>query len=358
MTTISSVSSAWSSASVQRASRPGPSPERLLSKIDADSSGGVDSTELQGLLDKVAKKTGTTSDTSAADLLTQYDANGDGNLNADELGKTMESIMPARSTMDFAQSRNIADGTDSTSAATGEAGDDLFGKVDSDGDGAVSKTELQALLEAMSGGTASQTGVSSDDAFAALDTDSDGSLTQAEFDAGRPSGDGAQASGTPPGGAGGAGGPRGAGGPGGPGGAGGAGSTSETTTYDPLDTNEDGVVSLTERLAGTTSTTEQDAVTALFSAIDTDGDKTISESESKTFIDQLTNQFASAAAASSSLTSSTSTSSSSDSQSSASKDSSQRGDLVRLADLARRRYEQAANDFGNRNSTEALSAVA
>ena len=355
MTTISSVSSAWPSASVQRASRPGPSTERLLSKIDADGSGGVDSTELQGLLDKVAKKTGTTSDTSAADLLTQYDANGDGNLNADELGKTMESIMPARSTMDFAQSRNSTEGTestDSTSAATGKAGDDLFGKVDSDGDGAVSQTELQALLEAMSGGTASQTGVSSDDAFAALDTDGDGSLTQAEFDAGRPSGDGAQAGGMPPGGAGG---PRGAGGPGG---AGGAGDTSETTTYDPLDTNEDGVVSLTERLAGATSTTEQDAVTALFSAIDTDGDKTISASESKTFIDQLTSQFASAAAASSSVTSSTSTSSSTDSQSSASKDSSQRGDLVRLADLARRRYEQAANDFGSRSSTEALSAVA
>ncbi len=345
MTTISSVSSAWPSASVQRASRPGPSPERLLSKIDADGSGGVDSTELQGLLDKVAKKTGTTSDTSAADLLTQYDANGDGNLNADELGKTMESIMPARSTMDFAQSRNSTERTDSTSAAPGQAGDDLFGKVDSDGDGAVSQTELQALLEAMSGGTASQTGVSSDDAFAALDTDGDGSLTQAEFDAGRPSGDGAQAGGMPPGGA------------GGPRGAGGAGGTSETTTYDPLDTNEDGVVSLTERLAGATSTTEQDAVTALFSAIDTDGDKTISASESKTFIDQLTSQFASAAAASSSLTSSTSASST-DSQSSASKDSSQRGDLVRLADLARRRYEQAANDFGSRSSTEALSAVA
>ena len=305
--------------------------------------------------------TSSTSDTSAADLLTQYDANGDGNLNADELGKTMESIMPARSTMDFAQSRNSTERTDSTSAAPGQAGDDLFGKVDSDGDGAVSQTELQALLEAMSGGTASQTGVSSDDAFAALDTDGDGSLTQAEFDAGRPSGDGAQAGGMPPGGAGG---PRGAGGPGGPGGAGG---TSETTTYDPLDTNEDGVVSLTERLAGATSTTEQDAVTALFSAIDTDGDKTISASESKTFIDQLTSQFASAAAASSSLTSSSLTSSSltsstsassTDSQSSASKDSSQRGDLVRLADLARRRYEQAANDFGSRSSTEALSAVA
>lgn len=357
MTTISSVSSAWSSASVQRASRPGPSPERLLSKIDADGSGGVDSTELQGLLDKVAKKTGTSSasgDTSATDLLTQYDANGDGNLNADELGKTMQSIMPARSTMDFAQARNSTDSAgSSTSAATGEAGDDLFGKVDSDGDGAVSKTELQALMEAMSGGTASQTGVSSDDAFAALDQDGDGSLTQAEFDAGRPSGDGPPAGAMPP---------SGGGGPGGARGAGGAQGGSQATTYDPLDTNEDGVVSLAERLAGAESTQEQDAVAALFSAIDTDGDQKISESESKTFIDQLTSQFATASTSnvSSALTdSSTATGSNSDAESSTSQDSgNQRKDLVRLADVARRRYEEAANDFGSRSRTEALSAVA
>ncbi|RKR25057.1 hypothetical protein C8C93_0257 [Acidovorax sp. 93] len=58
MTTISSVSSAWSSASVQRASRPAPTPERLLSKIDTDGNGGVSDTELQGLLDDVAQKTG------------------------------------------------------------------------------------------------------------------------------------------------------------------------------------------------------------------------------------------------------------------------------------------------------------
>ena len=233
MTTISSVSSAWSSASVQRASRPGPSPERLLSKIDTDGSGGVSDTELQGLLDNVAKKTGVSSQTSAADLVTRYDANGDGSLNADELGKTLRSVLPPPpSTMAFAQSRS-GEGSSSATSATGQAGDDLFGKVDSDGDGAVSKTELQALLEAMSGGTANQTGVSGDDVFSQLDTDGDGNLTQAEFDSGRPSGpgagtDGMQAMGgmpPPPGG------PRGAGS------AGAASDSSSTTSYDPLDTN-------------------------------------------------------------------------------------------------------------------------
>ena len=327
MTTISSVSSAWSSASVQRASRPAPTPERLLSKIDTDGNGGVSDTELQGLLDDVAKKSGVSSQTSAADLVKQYDSNGDGNLNADELGKTMQSVLPPPpSTMAFAQSRGDSD------TATGQAGDDLFGKVDSDGDGAVSKTELQALLEAMSGGTASQTGVSSDDVFSQLDTDGDGSLTQAEFDAGRPSGPGAGADGMqamggmppPPGG------PRGAGG------AGAASDSSSATSYDPLDTNEDGKVSAAERLAGGTSTAEQDAITALFNAIDTDGDASISASESKAFIDQLTSQV----------------------QSTTSTESTGRNDLARLADFARQQYERAASDWRTASNTSSLSAVA
>ena len=336
MTTISSVSSAWSSASVQRASRPGPSPERLLSKIDTDGSGGVSDTELQGLLDNVAKKTGVSSQTSAADLVTQYDANGDGSLNADELGKTLQSVLPPPpSTMAFAQSRG-GEGSSSATSATGQAGDDLFGKVDSDGDGAVSKTELQALLEAMSGGTANQTGVSGDDVFSQLDTDGDGNLTQAEFDSGRPSGpgagtDGMQAMGgmpPPPGG------PRGAGS------AGAASDSSSTTSYDPLDTNEDGVVSAAERLAGGNSTAEQDAITALFNAIDTDGDARISASESKAFIDQLTSQVQSTAS------SNTST------------ESTGRNDLARLADFARQQYERAASDWRTASNTSSLSAVA
>lgn len=361
MTTISSVSSAWSSASVQRAPRAGPSPERLLSKIDADGSGGVDSTELQGLLDDVSKKTGVASTTSAADLITQYDSNGDGSLNADELGKTVQSVLPPPpSTMAFAQSRSsdiegAGDGTQGA-GARGQAGDDLFGKVDSDGDGAVSQTELQALLEQMSGDTASQTGVSSDALFSQLDTNGDGALSEAEFDAGRPSGEpggqggGMQAAGDmpPP--------PGGPGGPGGPAGATGSSGSSSTASYDPLDTNEDGVVSLAERLAGSSSSVEQDAITALFDAIDTDGDASISTSESQAFIDQLTSQVQALG---------TSTSTSADTASSATSSegkASQRMDLTRLADLARRRYEMAANDWSGTarasSGADSLSAVA
>ncbi len=258
MTSIGSVGSAWSSASLQR-SAGHRAPEKLLSKLDTDQSGGVDGTELQSLIDDVAQKTGTTLDTSAKDMLTQYDADGDGSLSGDELGDAMKSLLPPPpTTMEFAQSR-------------GMAGDDLFAKVDGDGDGSVSQDELQGLLEKMSGGTASKTGTSSGELFTQLDADGDGKLSQAEFDAGRPS---EQAPGMAGGGPGGM--PAPPGGPGGPGG----------TAYDPLDTNEDGTVSLSERLAG--STGAQEAAQALFSAIDTDGDQKLSSTEAQAFIDQLT----------------------------------------------------------------------
>lgn len=319
MTSItSSVSSAWSSASMQRAQRPGPSPERLLAKMDADGSGGVNVAELQGLLDDVAQKTGVGSQTSAADLVKQYDSDGDGSLNADELGKTMQSVLPPPpSTMAFAQSRSEGAGS------TGQAGDDLFGKVDTDGDGGVSQTELQALLEKMSGGTASKTGVDSDELFSQLDADGDGSLSQAEFDAGRPSGGpgGGAVGGMPP--------PP----PGGPGGPGGA-SASNGTTYDPLDTNEDGVVSASEQAAGAE---QADAITALFKTIDTDGDSSISSDEAQSFIAQLTRQFGGATG-------------------SQAQDSGLTMDLGQLAQLARSRYEAAAGTGSPSGST--LSALA
>lgn len=320
MTSINSVSSAWSSASMQRAPRPGPSPERLLAQIDADGSGGVNETELQGLLDDVAKKTGASSQASAADLVQQYDSDGDGSLNADELGKTLQSALPTPpSTMAFAQSRS-----DASTGATGQAGDDLFGKVDSDGNGAVSQTELQALLEKMSGGTASKTGVSSDELFSQLDADGDGSLSEAEFDAGRPSGEagGGAVGGMPPL-------P-----PGGP-----AGASASSSTYDPLDTNEDGVVSAAEQAAGAA---QADAITALFKTIDTDGDSSISSEEARSFIDQLTRQLRSA--------------SSSTDAASQTADSGQTTDLMQLARFARSQYEAVAGSWSSTGST--LSALA
>ena len=98
------------------------------------------------------------------------------------------------------------------------------------------------------------------------------------------------------------------------------------------------MVSAAERLAGGASSVEQDAITALFNAIDTDGDASISTSESQAFIDQLTRQAQSATTGS---------------------ESGGSTNLARLADFARQQYALAANGWSTASSsTSSLSAMA
>lgn len=218
---------------------------KMFAKTDADGSGSVDSSELQTMLADMTQKTGSTvSSTDSEKLFSQMDSNADGKLSSDELAQGMQSILPPPpSTMDFAQSRASESSQDS-------AGDDLFSKVDTDGDGSVSQAEMQTLMDKMSANGSSSASSTSDasgstEKFAQLDTDGNGSLSKSEFEAGRPSG------------------PQGAGGPppGGkppPGGTGGSSTKADSSTsYDPLDTNQDGTVSLAERLAGSSQTKQQ-----------------------------------------------------------------------------------------------------
>jgi Ca2+-binding EF-hand superfamily protein len=324
MSTISGVSNssdAWASMKAQRSQMQA----KMFSKVDTDSSGGVDKTELQSLIDDVAKKSGVSNSSSTDELFSKMDADSDGSLSVDELGKGMKEILPPPSTLDFAQSRS-----DSTSGQ-----DDLFSKIDTDGNGAVSQDELQSLMDKMTAnnGATSETAADSSDLFAKLDTDGDGSLTAAEFEAGRPQGDSATQ---------GSQGPHGAGGPPPPaGGAGGADSAS--STYDPLDTNQDGTVSAAERLAGNTST---DAVQTLLKAIDTDGDSQISATESDAFMTQLTAQLESLSTSTSTSTQSTSTS------------ATAANDQLDLVKLVQQAYEQIASGLTQQSQGSTLSTLA
>lgn len=338
MSTISGVSSsgdAWANMKAQRSQMQA----KMFTKVDTDSSGGIDKTELQSLIDDVAKKTGVANSSSSDELFSKMDANSDGSLSQDELGKGMKEILPPPSTMDFAQSR-------SNSSTSSSGKDDLFSKVDTDGSGGVSQTELQTLMAKMSSdsGSGSSTSTSdttaSSDLFAKLDANSDGSLSESEFDAGRPQNDSATQASPPT---------QGAGGPPPPSGpppAGGAGgSSSASTTYDQLDTNEDGTVSLQERMAA--STTSTDPLQALFKAIDTDGDSKISSSESETFIQQLTSQLA-ASTQSGQSTSSTSTGAGTQSKT----------DNIDLVNLVAQAYEQISTGLAQQAKGSTLSAVA
>lgn len=309
MSSISGISSAWSGMSTMRGHRPpgGMDPAKMFAKVDADGSGGVDKSELQSLLDDVTQKTGVSNSTSTDELFSQIDSNSDGSLSQDELGEGMKSIMPPPpSTMDFAQSRS-------------GSGDDLFGKLDTDGSGAVSQEELQALLDKMASdhGTDSASATSSSDMFAKLDTDGNGSLSQPEFEAGRPQdGQALQgAGGMPPPPPGGAMGSKGA----------------DSTSYDPLDTNQDGVVSAEERMVASSSS---ESLQALFKAIDTDGDSAISSTESEAFIQELTAQYNAAST------------------------SAQEKARFDLSQLVMQAYQQIASGLSPRSQSSSLNALA
>ncbi|XAH24924.1 XopAW family type III secretion system calcium-binding effector [Xylophilus sp. GW821-FHT01B05] len=342
MTTIngagSSAGSAWSAMQTARDARRAWMEKEMFSETDSDGSGSVDGTELQTVLDKLSSATGG-STAKASDLVSQFGT--DGTLSQDQLTQAMQSLMPQRSTMDFAQSRS----SDSTSAQ-GTAGDDLFGKVDSDGDGKLSAAEFQALQQKMSGQTdTSSTDSAASKLFAQLDTDGDGSLSQAEFDAGRPSAQGGgqgMAGGMPP-----------------PPpdstsstSASSSGRSTSATTYDPRDTNKDGVVSAEELLAaGSTSSTDStDPLQALFKAVDSDGDGRIGRDEAAVLSQKITEAL-----------NSLSTGSTSSSSSSTDSTGSRNGnfDLSQLAQLVLKQYEQVGASASSGSSTgSTLSVVA
>ena len=153
MTSISSLgnSNAWSLAiQSQRAQQNAKLSEKLSADFDADGDGGLNATELQSLMQDVNSRTGQSSNSSAKDLLSSSDSNGDGSLSASELEAVLPSLMPQPSTMDFAQSRGAGQS------------DDLFSKVDSDGSGSLSSDELKAMMQKMGGNQS----VSQDDAQA------------------------------------------------------------------------------------------------------------------------------------------------------------------------------------------------
>jgi Ca2+-binding EF-hand superfamily protein len=82
-------------------------------------------------------------------MIKDFDADGDGSLSQEELGKGMQSLMPPPNTMDFARQR--ASGTDasgnSDSTSMQQTMQDLLGAIDTNQDGSIDKSEMDTFKQ-------------------------------------------------------------------------------------------------------------------------------------------------------------------------------------------------------------------
>ncbi|MFP8778019.1 hypothetical protein [Hydrogenophaga sp. RWCD_12] len=130
MSTVdSSNSSAWSqSLSSMNGALSSHLQDKMLKKMDTDGSGGVDQSEFQAALEKLAGKLGIEVGEGGSELYASLDSDQDGSLNGNEVGAMMQSMFGAMGgTQAFVQSR----------------GDEArFAELDADGDHMISMEEF------------------------------------------------------------------------------------------------------------------------------------------------------------------------------------------------------------------------
>jgi Ca2+-binding EF-hand superfamily protein len=143
--------------------------QQLFQKLDVNGDNGIDASELKSLVEFIGQKTGTTSDAGA--LLTALDSDGNGNISSTELDDNVQTL--------FDQLRGQLMGAKVESGQKSPDPEQLFGKIDTDGDGRLSLSELKSFAAERAGGR----GPGAEDILARDDTDKDGSISKDEFNA-------------------------------------------------------------------------------------------------------------------------------------------------------------------------------
>ncbi len=200
MSTISGISGMMGSMSVQ-GMQGRPDPAEKFKEQDADSSGGLDKTELSTMAKELSKMTGKT--LNVDDSITTYDDDNDGQLSQDEMDTMMQKTMgpPTSSGAGMQQVmeayksnsgddeistlmkmlENLDNTASSSSTSTSRPDPEAkFKELDGDGNGGLNKSELDVMAKDI----ASMTGQTMDteEALNKYDTDKDGELSKTEMD--------------------------------------------------------------------------------------------------------------------------------------------------------------------------------
>lgn len=175
--TVNSNYSAYSSysssgvSSSQKTSKPSfeDMAQQMLSSMDTDGNGTVDSAEFSAVAQALASNSNSSSSssssssTSVTDIFTKLDSNGDGGLSTDEFMAALKNSKPQKAQgEDGGMPPPPSDSSSSTDSTDSQSIDKIFSALDTNQDGSISADELAALFEKKSdsSSTSSQTSTS------------------------------------------------------------------------------------------------------------------------------------------------------------------------------------------------------
>lgn len=159
----------------------------LFTKADADGSGGLDSTEVQTLTEKISEATGVSVDLS--EFLATYDGDGNGTLSEEETVAALEANRPQGAPPPPPGGMGGMQGSDES---------DMVDSADTNGDGIISADEAAGLVDIVNNATGSS--LTADEFMSTYDADGDGSFSTDEavaaMEANRPQGSASGAEGS------------------------------------------------------------------------------------------------------------------------------------------------------------------
>lgn len=156
-------------SSVSGGFRPPPSKPPSFDQIDSNSDGGISLDEFESAAPKGADKT------KSEELFKKIDADGDGSISKAESDAFKDKAKKADSLLQSFLFSLQADGTQNTQSASTDDGASAFGQIDSDSSGGISQDEFNSAFK--------DSRLNSDQLsqlFSTLDKDGDGSVSQDE----------------------------------------------------------------------------------------------------------------------------------------------------------------------------------
>ncbi len=118
--------------------------DKMLKKVDVDSSGSVEQNEFRAAMEQLTTKLGVAmGEEESNGLFTSLDTSADGTLDGDELGQLIRHVFAApTNTQDFLAGRG------------GDAGQALdFDAIDADGDGTLTRAEFDRVASSSASGS-------------------------------------------------------------------------------------------------------------------------------------------------------------------------------------------------------------